>query len=313
MRDIQRLNERELELGLHESGSWHDQYKDSAYIYVGGLPYALTEGDVLTIFSQYGEIVNINLPKAKHDKGERHSRGQEPQSRGGVPPHNRGFGFLMYEDQRSTVLAVDNLNGTQVLGRTLRVDHVGNYKQEKHRTADGELVEPDEQVLNCAPPETIVESGAEEEEDLEDPMAAYLADEKKRRRKERAERHHREEKRHRHRHREDRHRDDHDREDRHRDDRHRHGRHRDEHDLDDDYRDHRRRHGRHRDEHDRDDRHRHPRKPESHSSHSRYTHPEDTQERPPSTQERPLYCPSFSDRLGSTTPPMDRHVRTDTP
>jgi RNA-binding motif X-linked protein 2 len=35
----------------------------------------------------------------------------------------RGFAFLMYEDQRSTVLAVDNLTGAKVLERTLRVDH----------------------------------------------------------------------------------------------------------------------------------------------------------------------------------------------
>lgn len=35
----------------------------------------------------------------------------------------RGFAFLMYEDQRSTVLAVDNLSGASVVGRTLRVDH----------------------------------------------------------------------------------------------------------------------------------------------------------------------------------------------
>lgn len=35
----------------------------------------------------------------------------------------KGFAFLMYEDQRSTVLAVDNLSGTTVVGRTLRVDH----------------------------------------------------------------------------------------------------------------------------------------------------------------------------------------------
>ena len=41
----------------------------------------------------------------------------------------RGFAFLMYEDQRSTVLAVDNLNGAKVLERTLRVDHVKDYKQ----------------------------------------------------------------------------------------------------------------------------------------------------------------------------------------
>lgn len=29
----------------------------------------------------------------------------------------------MYEDQRSTVLAVDNLNGAKVADRVMRVDH----------------------------------------------------------------------------------------------------------------------------------------------------------------------------------------------
>lgn len=35
---------------------------------------------------------------------------------------------MAYEDQRSTVLAVDNLSGARVAGRTIRVDHVDNYK-----------------------------------------------------------------------------------------------------------------------------------------------------------------------------------------
>jgi hypothetical protein len=53
VKEIERLNEKELNLGLHEKGSWHDKYKDSAYIFVGGLDYGLTEGDVLCVFSQY--------------------------------------------------------------------------------------------------------------------------------------------------------------------------------------------------------------------------------------------------------------------
>ena len=63
----------------------------------------------------------------------------------------KGFGFLMYEDQRSTILAVDNLNGAKVLERTLRVDHVKNYKQPKVKTDEGELVDREEQSLNAAP------------------------------------------------------------------------------------------------------------------------------------------------------------------
>ncbi|KAF8908326.1 hypothetical protein CPB85DRAFT_1195064, partial [Mucidula mucida] len=109
VREINKINEAELALGV--TGSWHDEYKDSAYVFVGGLNTELTEGDVITIMSQFGEISNINLPRNKET---------------GAP---RGFAFIMYADQRSTILAVDNLNGASVLGRTLRVDHVKDYKQ----------------------------------------------------------------------------------------------------------------------------------------------------------------------------------------
>lgn len=57
----------------------------------------------------------------------------------------------MYEDQRSTVLAVDNLGGGKVLDRIIRVDHVKNYKQPKVMTEEGEMVERDEQSLNAMP------------------------------------------------------------------------------------------------------------------------------------------------------------------
>jgi RNA recognition motif-containing protein len=61
----------------------------------------------------------------------------------------RGFAFLMYEDQRSTILAVDNLNGAELLGRTLRVDHVQNYKQKE--MVDGKWVDRESERLNVKP------------------------------------------------------------------------------------------------------------------------------------------------------------------
>ncbi|KAI0346894.1 hypothetical protein BDW22DRAFT_1351182 [Trametopsis cervina] len=161
VREINKINERELDLGI--SGSWHDDYKDSAYIFVGGLNQELTEGDVITIFSQYGEVMDVNLPRDKNTG------------------KTKGFGFLMYEDQRSTVLAVDNLNGAKVLERTLRVDHVKNYKQPKLKTEEGEFVDRDEQSLNAKPQLIIDENaGSDSSEsdyadiDPEDPMKDYL-------------------------------------------------------------------------------------------------------------------------------------------
>jgi hypothetical protein len=50
VREINAINQKELELGL--TASWHDDYKDSARIFVGGLSKDLSEGDVITILSQ---------------------------------------------------------------------------------------------------------------------------------------------------------------------------------------------------------------------------------------------------------------------
>lgn len=41
---------------------------------------------------------------------------------------SRGFCYLCYQDQRSTILAVDNFNGIKLLQRQIQVDHVKEYK-----------------------------------------------------------------------------------------------------------------------------------------------------------------------------------------
>lgn len=142
--EIQRINDLELEKGLtHTSGSWHTKYKDSAWVYAGNLPLNLTEGDVLCVLSQYGEIEDIHLVR-DGDSGK-----------------SRGFAFVKYDDARSCVLAVDNLTGSQVLGRTLRVDHVENYRLPKHvqekegKKTDGE----DDGGLSDASPSSVAGPG----------------------------------------------------------------------------------------------------------------------------------------------------------
>lgn len=147
MKNVIKLSERELKTDA--KSSWHDQYKDSAWIFVGGLPYDLTEGDIICVFSQYGEIVNINLVRDK-------KTGKQ-----------KGFCFICYEDQRSTILAVDNLNGIKILGRAVRVDHVAEYKVPKeHEKQDEETIRL--QNEGCAPKAQIpVESIKKERNDRE--------------------------------------------------------------------------------------------------------------------------------------------------
>lgn len=106
IRSITKLNEIELEHGILDvKSSWHYQYKDQGYIFFNGMVSDLTEGDILVIFSQFGVPTDLKLVRNKDN---------------GI---SRGFGYLKYEDQRSTILAVDNLNGTRICGKTIRVDH----------------------------------------------------------------------------------------------------------------------------------------------------------------------------------------------
>lgn len=112
------LGELELREGLEGNRSWHNQFRNSAYIYIGGLNQGLTEGDVVIVFSQFGEIVDVNMVRDK------------------ATGKSKGFAFICYEDQRSTVLAVDNMNGCQLANRTLRVDHVDKYKAPKNFDED---------------------------------------------------------------------------------------------------------------------------------------------------------------------------------
>jgi RNA-binding motif X-linked protein 2 len=118
IRRTKELNDRELENCTPPSASWHRDYADTAFIYIGGLDLRLSEGDVITIFSQYGEPDFINLVRDR-ETGK-----------------SKGFAFLRYRDQRSTDLAVDNLGGASVMGRLLNVEHTRYKKRDDEELAD---------------------------------------------------------------------------------------------------------------------------------------------------------------------------------
>ena len=125
--EIKRINKLELQNGVvNTSASWHDKYKQSAWVYVGNLPKQLSEGDILAVMSQWGEIDDIHLVRDEETGA------------------SRGFGFVKYVDSRSCVLAVDNFCGSKVLERSLRVDHVENYRLPKH------IQEKEEEDANLA-------------------------------------------------------------------------------------------------------------------------------------------------------------------
>ncbi|KAL0994338.1 hypothetical protein UPYG_G00120820 [Umbra pygmaea] len=163
---INELNEREASLGVKENVSWHSEYKDSAWIFIGGFPYELTEGDIVCVFSQYGEIANINLVRDKKTG------------------KSKGFCFICYEDQRSTILAVDNLNGIKIKGRTIRVDHVLNYRPPKDNE-DMDDVTKRLREEGCAPklPDPSSSESEEEEEQYAVPVKKPKKDKKEKKKK----------------------------------------------------------------------------------------------------------------------------------
>ncbi|XP_053992037.1 RNA-binding motif protein, X-linked 2-like isoform X3 [Hylaeus volcanicus] len=127
---INKLTESTLKSAVTDDTSWHKQYQNSCYIFVGGLPFEMNEGDTACVFSQYGELVDIHLVRDKKTGAF------------------KGYGFIGYENQKSTILAVDNFNGYELLGRSvvsvtlvviaffffgsrLRVDHCDNFRAPK--------------------------------------------------------------------------------------------------------------------------------------------------------------------------------------
>ena len=73
-------------------------------IYVGNLPYSVTEDDLRTLFGEHGTVTSANLIKDR-DSGR-----------------SKGFGFVEMEDKAAAEAAIEALNGTSQGGRDLRVN-----------------------------------------------------------------------------------------------------------------------------------------------------------------------------------------------
>ena len=73
-------------------------------LYVGGLPYSVTEGRLTELFSAHGTVDSANVISDKFT-------GQ-----------SRGFGFVEMSSSSEAQSAIQSLNGTQFEGRSLTVN-----------------------------------------------------------------------------------------------------------------------------------------------------------------------------------------------
>jgi RNA recognition motif-containing protein len=75
-----------------------------ARLFVGGLSRDTTEADLVAAFSQYGPVIDAFLVKDR-DTGE-----------------SRGFGFATMKDRKDAPKAIEELNDSELNGRTIVVN-----------------------------------------------------------------------------------------------------------------------------------------------------------------------------------------------
>ena len=73
-------------------------------IFVGNLPFRAEREDVIQLFAPFGEVVNCSLP-LERDTGRK-----------------RGFAFIEMADEAIESKAIDGLQGTELMGRPLRIN-----------------------------------------------------------------------------------------------------------------------------------------------------------------------------------------------
>lgn len=73
-------------------------------LYVGGLPYSVTEVQLEEIFSKHGSVVSARVISDK------------------FTGKSRGFGFVEMASSEEAKRAIDALNGTDLQGRTLIIN-----------------------------------------------------------------------------------------------------------------------------------------------------------------------------------------------
>lgn len=170
---INSLNQTELSLKTPFSQSWHNDFIESNYIHINHLDQSIKVKDLLIIFSQYGIPTHVKLLS--------------------------NFAFLKYENWLSCVLAIDNLQGIEVFGKKLVVDHCWfklkngeteddfkiNYAEyvpqikelthyEEIKEATGVILKKDSKAHNQQGHDN--KKRTLEEDEFKDPMADFIGD-----------------------------------------------------------------------------------------------------------------------------------------
>lgn len=75
----------------------------SSKLYVGNIPYRLTENELAQTFAPFGDVVEAKIISDQYTG------------------RSRGFGFVEMANHEQSSKAIDQLNGTELQGRTIVV------------------------------------------------------------------------------------------------------------------------------------------------------------------------------------------------
>jgi len=78
-------------------------------LYVGNLSYGVTSEELEALFSEYGQVRNVNIIEGK------------------------GFGFIEMSNQSEAEKAKKELDGSEFKGRTLKVDEARPRRERQRR------------------------------------------------------------------------------------------------------------------------------------------------------------------------------------
>ena len=79
-------------------------------IYIGNIPYSMKEADIENLFSEYGQVLSVKIITDKFTH------------------KSKGYGFVEMENETEGEKAIGNLNGTDLLGRNLKVSRANPRK-----------------------------------------------------------------------------------------------------------------------------------------------------------------------------------------
>ncbi len=79
-------------------------------IYIGNIPYSMKETDIEKLFAEHGMVMSVKIITDKFTQ------------------RSKGYGFVEMEDETEGDKAINILNGSDVLGRNLKVSRANPRK-----------------------------------------------------------------------------------------------------------------------------------------------------------------------------------------